>query len=111
MQQYDIFYYILISILAVIFIKHIISLFTNKNKINYYINKYFREERLYTLKEVASVFRLEEEHFLKLIKTLENYNYFPFFKKAGVTMVKDYYSKYELKTLIKILVKKNKLKA
>nr|WP_300743265.1 hypothetical protein [uncultured Brachyspira sp.] len=80
-------------------------------KSNKFLNKYFKDEdKLYSLEEVSSVFRLEKEHFSKLLSTLEKYHYFSFFNKRGVTMVKDYYSRYELKYLIRLLSKKQKLK-
>ncbi len=80
-------------------------------KANAFLNKYFKDEdKLYSLKEVSDAFILEEDHFLKLLSTLEKYNYFSFFNKRGVTMVKDFYSKYELKYLVRLLCKKQKLK-
>ena len=103
-------YFILIFVLIFI-IKIIINNIVITKKSNNFLNKYFKDEdKLYSLKEVSEAFRLEEEHFKKLIYTLEKYNYFSFFNKRGVTMVKDIYSKYELKYLIKLLSKKQKLK-
>lgn len=83
---------------------------TRKKKASEFFIKHFSENRLYTLSEVASSFNVEDEHFHKLLSILQNYKYFHFFNKRGVDMIKDYYSGYELKFLIKILLKKNKLK-
>lgn len=103
-------YFILIFIIILI-IKITLNNIVIIKKSNEFLNKHFKDEnKLYSIKEVSEAFRLEEEHFKKLINTLEKYNYFHFFNKRGVTMVKDFYSKYELKYLIKLLSKKQKLK-
>ena len=103
--------YLLILFIIVFIIKIIINNIAVTIKSNKFLNKYFKdEEKLYSIKEVSEAFKLEEEHFKKLLCTLEKYNYFHFFNKRGVTMVKDFYSKYELKYLVKILSKKQKLK-
>ncbi|ACN83874.1 hypothetical protein OFR22_06000 [Brachyspira hyodysenteriae] len=103
--------YSLILFIIVLTIKIIIDNICIKIKSDKFLNKYFKdEEKLYSLEEVSSAFRLEKEHFLQLLSTLEKYNYFSFFNKKGVTMVKDYYSRYELKYLVRILSKKQKLK-
>ncbi|MEI0605259.1 hypothetical protein R4K55_13675 [Brachyspira alvinipulli] len=103
-------YFILIFIIVLI-IKIIVNNIVISKKSNEFLDKYFKdEEKLYSIKEVSEAFKLEEEHFKKLLCTLEKYNYFHFFNKRGVTMVKDFYSKYELKYLVKILSKKQKLK-
>lgn len=103
-------YFILIFIIALI-IKIIVNNIVISKKSNEFLDKYFKdEEKLYSIKEVSEAFKLEEEHFKKLLCILEKHNYFHFFNKRGVTMVKDFYSKYELKYLVKILSKKQKLK-
>lgn len=103
-------YFILLFIIAFT-IKIIVSKILIIKKSDIFLNKYFKDEnKLYSLKEVSEAFRLEENHFLELLSTLEKHNYFNFFNKRGVTMVKDFYSKYELKYLIRLLCKKQKLK-
>ncbi|MEI0478368.1 hypothetical protein [Brachyspira pulli] len=103
-------YFIILFIITIV-IKIIIDNICITIKSNKFLNKYFQDdEKLYSLKEVSEAFRLEEEHFSKLLETLEKYHYFSFFNKRGVTMVKDYYSKYELRYLIRLLSKKQKLK-
>lgn len=103
--------YSLILFIIVLTIKIIINNICIKIKSDKFLNKYFKDEdKLYSLEEVSSAFRLEKEHFSKLLSTLEKYHYFSFFNKRGVTMVKDYYSRYELKYLVRLLSKKQKLK-
>ena len=103
--------YSLILFIIVLIIKIIIDNIRIRIKSNKFLDKYFKDEdKLYSLEEVASAFKLEKDHFLKLLSTLEKYHYFSFFNKRGVTMAKDYYSKYELKYLVRILSKKQKLK-
>ena len=103
--------YFLILFIIVLTIKIIIDNICITIKSNKFLNKYFKDEdKLYSLKYVSEAFKLEEEHFCKLLETLEKYHYFSFFNKRGVTMVKDFYSKYELKYLVKLLSKKQKLK-
>ena len=103
-------YFILLFII-VFTIKIAVTRIIILKKSNAFLNKHFKDEdKLYSLKEVAEAFRLDENHFLKLLSTLEKYNYFTFFNKRGVTMVKDFYSKYELKYLVRLLSKKQKLK-
>ena len=103
--QYSILIFILFLFLKIIITNIIIS-----KKSAVFLNKHFKDEdKLYSIKEVSEAFRLEEEHFLKLLATLEKYHYFSFFNKRGVTMVKDFYSKYELKYLVRLLCKKQKL--
>ena len=81
-------YFIVIFILTFV-VKVIIKNIIIANKSLKFLNKYFSDEdKLYSLKEVAEAFRLEEDHFIKLIGTLEKYHYFSFFNKRGVTMVK-----------------------
>jgi len=91
-------------------VRFIVKSVIRKKKASKFFIKHFNEDRLYTLSEVASSFNIEDEHFHKLLSILQNYKYFHFFNKRGVDMIKDYYSGYELKFLIKILLKKNKLK-
>ena len=102
-------FFILLFIL-VLLLKFIIDKIIAIKKANEFINKYFFEDKLYSAEEVSNIFKLDKEHFFSLINTLENYNYFSFFNKRGVIMTKDFYSKYELKYLIRILSKKQKLK-
>lgn len=104
------FQYFLILFLVFLFVRYLISRLFIINKSNIFLKKHFSEDRLYTADEVAKTFRLDTEDFHRLLKTLEDYNYFLFFKKRGVTMVKDYYSQYELKFLLRLLCKKEKLK-
>lgn len=102
-------FFILLFIL-VLLLKFIIDKIIAIKKSNRFINKYFFEDKLYSAEEVSNIFKLDKEHFFSLINTLENYNYFSFFNKRGIIMTKDFYSKYELKYLIRILSKKQKLK-
>ena len=102
-------FFILLFIL-VLLLKFIIDKIIAIKKANEFINKYFFEDKLYSAEEVSNIFKLDKEHFFSLINTLENYNYFSFFNKRGIIMTKDFYSKYELKYLIRILSKKQKLK-
>lgn len=102
-------FFILLFIL-VLLLKFIIDKIIAIKKANEFINKYFFEDKLYSAEEVSNIFKLDKEHFFSLINTLENYNYFSFFNKRGIIMTKDFYSKYELKYLIRLLSKKQKLK-
>ena len=102
-------FFILLFIL-VLLLKFIVGRIMIIKKSNEFINKYFFEDKLYSAEEVSNIFKLDKEHFFSLINTLENYNYFSFFNKRGVIMTKDFYSKYELKYLIRLLSKKQKLK-
>lgn len=103
--------YLLILFIIAFTIKIIINNIAVTIKSNKFLNKYFKDDdKLYSLEEVASAFKLEKEHFGKLLETLEKYHYFSFFNKRGVTMVKDFYSKYELRYLVRLLSKKQKLK-
>ena len=91
-------------------IKTLLELVIRKKKANTFIVKNFKEDRLYSISELASSFNMEELDFHRLLSVLQTYKYFNFFNKKGVDMIKDYYSKYEIKFLVKILLKKNKLK-
>ena len=102
-------FFILLFIL-VLLLKFIIDKIIIIKKSNRFINKYFFEDKLYSAEEVSNIFKLDKEHFFSLINTLEKYNYFYFFNKRGIIMAKDFYSKYELKYLIRLLSKKQKLK-
>lgn len=102
-------FFILLFIL-VLLLKFIIDKIIIIKKSNRFINKYFFEDKLYSAEEVSNIFKLDKEHFFSLINTLEKYNYFSFFNKRGIIMTKDFYSKYELKYLIRLLSKKQKLK-
>ena len=94
----------------VLLLKFIIDKIIVIKKANEFINKHFFEDKLYSAEEVSNIFKLDKEHFFSLINTLENYNYFSFFNKRGIIMTKDFYSRYELKYLIRLLSKKQKLK-
>lgn len=102
-------FFILLFIL-VLLLKFIVDKIIVIKKSNQFMNKYFFEDKLYSAEEVSNIFKLDKEHFFSLINTLEKYNYFSFFNKRGVIMTKDFYSKYELKYLIRLLSKKQKLK-
>lgn len=102
-------FFILLFISALL-LRYIICRFIIIKKSNSFINKYFYEDKLYSAEEVSNIFKLDKEHFFSLINTLEKYNYFSFLNKRGITMTKDFYSKYELKYLIRLLSKKQKLK-
>ncbi|MEI0519001.1 hypothetical protein [Brachyspira murdochii] len=103
--------YLLILFIIVFIIKIIVNNITAAIKSNKFLNRYFKDDdKLYSLEEVSSAFKLEKEHFSKLLETLEKYHYFSFFNRRGVTMVKDFYSKYELRYLVRLLSKKQKLK-
>lgn len=102
-------FFILLFIL-VLLLKFIIDKIIVIKKSNQFMNKYFFEDKLYSAEEVSNIFKLDKEHFFSLINTLEKYNYFSFFNKRGIIMTKDFYSKYELKYLIRLLSKKQKLK-
>ncbi|WP_300758165.1 hypothetical protein [uncultured Brachyspira sp.] len=103
--------YLLILFIITFIIKIIINNIAVTIKSNKFINKYFKDDnKLYSLEEVSKAFKLEKDHFSRLLETLEKYHYFSFFNKRGVTMVKDFYSKYELKYLVRLLSKKQKLK-
>ena len=102
-------FFILLFIL-VLLLKFIIDKIIVIKKSNQFMSKYFFEDKLYSAEEVSNIFKLDKEHFFSLINTLEKYNYFSFFNKRGIIMTKDFYSKYELKYLIRLLSKKQKLK-
>lgn len=102
-------FFILLFIL-VLLLKFIVDKIIVIKKSNQFMSKYFFEDKLYSAEEVSDIFKLDKEHFFSLINTLEKYNYFSFFNKRGVIMTKDFYSKYELKYLIRLLSKKQKLK-
>lgn len=102
-------FFILLFIL-VLLLKFIVDKIIVIKKSNQFMNKYFFEDKLYSAEEVSNIFKLNKEHFFSLINTLEKYNYFSFFNKRGIIMTKDFYSKYELKYLIRLLSKKQKLK-
>lgn len=102
--------YVFILFFAILIVKYFIYYIKVINKSNKFLKTHFNEDKLYSSKEVSKVFHLNEKDFLNLLQTLEDYNYFIFFKRRGVTMVKDYYSKYELKFLLRLLSKKEKLK-
>lgn len=102
-------FFILLFIL-VLLLKFIVDKIIVIKKSNQFMNKYFFEDKLYSAEEVSNIFKLDKEHFFSLINTLEKYNYFSFFNKRGIIMTKDFYSKYELKYLIRLLSKKQKLK-
>ncbi len=102
-------FFILLFIL-VLLLKFIIDKIIIIKKSNRFLRKYFFEDKLYSAEEVANIFKLDKDNFFSLIKTLEQYNYFSFFNKRGIIMTKDFYSKYELKYLIRIFSKKQKLK-
>ena len=91
-------------------IRSLIELVTRKKKASKFLINNFNEDRLYSILEVASSFNMEVDDFHRLLSILQSYKYFNFFNKKGVDMIKDYYSKYEIKFLVKILLKKNKLK-
>ncbi|MEK6793719.1 MAG: hypothetical protein AABZ39_03005 [Spirochaetota bacterium] len=69
----------------------------------------FAAERIYTVDEVAAAFHLERHQFLSLIKVLEDFDHFRFFNKRGVVFAKDYYSPFELKALVRLVSRKNRL--
>ncbi|WP_157159297.1 hypothetical protein [Brachyspira pilosicoli] len=103
--------YLLILFAFTLLIKYIVSKIIISKKANIFLNKHFQDEnKLYTIEEVSNSFKLDKEHFKSLISILETHQYFSFFNKRGVTMVKDYYSRYELKYLVELLLKKKKLK-
>lgn len=102
-------FFILLFIL-VLLLKFIIDKIIIIKKSNRFLRKYFFEDKLYSAEEVSNIFKLDKDNFFSLIKTLEQYNYFSFFNKRGIIMTKDFYSKYELKYLIRLLSKKQKLK-
>ena len=103
--------YLLILFAFTLLIKYIVSKIIIIKKANIFLNKYFPDEdKLYTIEEVSNSFKLDKEHFKYLISILETHKYFSFFNKRGVTMVKDYYSRYELKYLAELLIKKKKLR-
>ncbi|PCG20134.1 hypothetical protein [Brachyspira sp. G79] len=103
--------YLLILFIITFIIKIIINNIAVTIKSNNFLNKYFKDDdKLYSLEEVSKAFKLEKDHFTRLLETLEKYHYFSFFNKKGITMVKDFYSKYELKYLVRLLSKKQKLK-
>lgn len=102
-------FFILLFIL-VLLLKFIVDKIIVIKKSNQFMSKYFFEDKLYSAEEVSNIFKLDKEHFFSLINTLEKYNYFSFFNKRGIIMTKDFYSKYELKYLIRLLSKKQKLK-
>ena len=102
-------FFVLLFIL-VLLLKFTVDKIIVIKKSNQFMNKYFFEDKLYSAEEVSNIFKLDKEHFFLLINTLEKYNYFSFFNKRGIIMTKDFYSKYELKYLIRLLSKKQKLK-
>ena len=103
--------YLLILFALTLFIRYVVSKIIISRNTKIFLNKHFQDEdKLYTIEEVSNSFKLDKEHFKSLISILETHQYFSFFNKKGVTMVKDYYSKYELKYLVELLLKKKKLR-
>jgi hypothetical protein len=105
-----IFSFFILSLFLIYIIYKIVQNIKLKKKSKIFFDKYFNEDKLYSLTEVSNAFKLDENHFHSLIKTLQTYKYFSFFNRRGVDMIKDYYSQYELKFLIKIISKKQNLK-
>lgn len=91
-------------------LKYIVERIIAIKKANRFLEEYFYEDKLYSAEEVSNIFKLDKERFFSLINILEKHNYFYFLNKRGIIMAKDFYSKYELKYLIRILSKKQKLK-
>ena len=103
--------YLLILFALTLFIRYVVSKIIISRNTKIFLNKHFQDEdKLYTIEEVSNSFKLDKEHFKSLISILETHQYFNFFNKRGVTMVKDYYSRYELKYLVELLLKKKKLR-
>lgn len=101
--------YVAILFLLAIATKKIIEYIKTKKKIKIFLLLYFNEDRLYNIDEIANAFKLDKEHLLDILETLENYNYFKRLKKNGVTLIKDYYSLYEIKIILKVVSKKVRL--
>lgn len=105
------------AVLAVVFIycfvryflSSQIKYFIRKKKSDLFFEEHFSEDRIYTIDEIAFCFKLDREKMLSILKTLDDSGMFLFLKKRGVAMNKDYYSKYEMKILTRLLAKKNKL--
>lgn len=72
--------------------------------------RYFLPDKLYSAKMVSAAFKIDKEHFHKLMKTLEEYNNFRTFEEDGVELVKEYYSSYELKYIIRKLIEKTNIR-
>ena len=70
---------------------------------------HFAADRIYTVEEVSAVFRLTREQFHSFVGILEQFDHFRFFNRRGVTLVKDYYSAYELRALIRLVSRRNRL--
>ncbi len=74
--------YSLLIFIAALFIKIIVNKIIIIVKSYKFLNKYFKDDnKLYSVKEVSEAFKLDEDHFLKLLSILEKYKYFTFFNK------------------------------
>lgn len=100
---------LVLAVFLVIVVYRVIRMLYYRVKARKLWETHFAEDRIYTVEEVAGVFRLDSTHFKKLMGILEENGVFSRFTKMGVEMAKDYYSSYELRALLAVLVRKQKL--
>lgn len=79
----------------------------NHMKARRFIKKHFIEDKLYTIDELAKAFNLDIETMKNVLSMLEKASVFRKLNALGVSMNKEYFSKYEMTLLVKMLVKQN----
>ncbi len=104
-----IFSYIIIAIFLIIILKSIISLIYKYIKKAEFIKKHFALDKLYSIDDLSSAFNLDSEKMLQILNTIEKSGSFYKLKKNGITMNKNYFSKYEINILVGIIIKRQKL--
>ncbi len=101
--------YTITAIFVIITIKLALTYVNNYIKYKKFIKKHFVEDRLYNIDELAGSFALDTPTMKNVLNMLQKAYVFRSLNDMGVSMDKDYFSKYEIKILVKMLVKKNKL--
>ncbi len=98
--------YIITSIFIIAIIKFVFNYASNYFKYKKFIQKHFSQDKIYTINELSAAFNLDIETMKKILRMLEKAFVFRKMNALGVTMDKDYFSKYEIKILVRMLVKK-----
>ncbi len=101
--------YIITSIFCISIIKIAFTSIKNHIKYKKFIKKNFTDDKLYTIDDLSNAFTLDTETMTKVLRMLEKAYVFKKLNSLGITMDKEYFSKYEIKILVRILLKKNKL--
>ncbi len=71
-----------------------------------FIKKHFFEDKLYTIDDLANAFNLDVETMINILRMLEKAYVFRKLNSLGVSMDKEYFSRYEMTILVKMLVQK-----